>query len=241
MRSLFVKIFLWFWITQVLVALVLVFTWTLQPDVLLSRWRANMDEALTLYAKASADELDKRGPASLTDYFARLHANSGVQAGLLGEHGTPIAGFMSEPLRMLGIMSLRTGQPELVLHGGVALVAQRITGPSGRTYVFVAEMESGPLGVFKHHATRIAVRFGLSILVSGLICYALARYLTRPILRLRTASRELASGDLSARAGPRLDTRRDELGDLVRDFNLMADRIEALLTSQRQLISDISH
>jgi two-component system sensor histidine kinase CpxA len=31
------------------------------------------------------------------------------------------------------------------------------------------------------------------------------------------------------------------LGDLVRDFNRMADRIEALMTGQRQLISDISH
>jgi two-component system sensor histidine kinase CpxA len=35
--------------------------------------------------------------------------------------------------------------------------------------------------------------------------------------------------------------RRDEIGDLVRDFNFMAGRIEALVTSQRQLLSDISH
>jgi two-component system, OmpR family, sensor histidine kinase CpxA len=32
-----------------------------------------------------------------------------------------------------------------------------------------------------------------------------------------------------------------EIGDLVRDFNFMAGRIEELVTSQRQLISDISH
>ena len=35
--------------------------------------------------------------------------------------------------------------------------------------------------------------------------------------------------------------RRDEIGELVRDFNFMADRVEELVTSQRQLISDISH
>jgi two-component system sensor histidine kinase CpxA len=35
--------------------------------------------------------------------------------------------------------------------------------------------------------------------------------------------------------------RNDELGDLVRDFNTMADRIQALVSSQRQLISDVSH
>jgi two-component system sensor histidine kinase CpxA len=79
-----------------------------------------------------------------------------------------------------------------------------------------------------------------ALLVSGAICFALTRYLTTPVLRLRAAARRLAAGELTARAG---DTppRRDEIGELVRDFNFMAERVEALVTSQRQLISDISH
>ena len=82
--------------------------------------------------------------------------------------------------------------------------------------------------------------WGAALLVSGLICYVLTRYLTGPVLRLRAAARRLAEGELSARAR---DTRprRDEIGELVRDFNFMAERVEALVTSQRQLISDISH
>lgn len=84
---------------------------------------------------------------------------------------------------------------------------------------------------------RIAWIFALPI--SGAICYALTRYLTRPVLRLSAAARRLASGELAARA---LDPkRRDEIGALVRDFNVMAERIEELITSQRQLIADISH
>ncbi len=74
-----------------------------------------------------------------------------------------------------------------------------------------------------------------------MICYLLTLYLTRPILRLRQATHELSSGDLSARAPAQLERRRDELGELVHDFNQMADRIELLMTSQRHLISDISH
>jgi two-component system, OmpR family, sensor histidine kinase CpxA len=79
-----------------------------------------------------------------------------------------------------------------------------------------------------------------ALLVSGAICYALTGYLTRPVLQLRAAARRLAEGELTARAS---DTppRRDEIGELVRDFNFMAERVEALVTSQRQLISDISH
>jgi two-component system sensor histidine kinase CpxA len=76
--------------------------------------------------------------------------------------------------------------------------------------------------------------------VSGGICYLLTRYLTAPVLRLRAAARLLAEGELTARA-TNMKPRHDEIGELVRDFNFMAGRIEALVTGQRQLISDISH
>jgi two-component system sensor histidine kinase CpxA len=88
--------------------------------------------------------------------------------------------------------------------------------------------------------TRWHVAWGAALLVSGAICYALTRYLTGPVLRLRTAARRLAEGELSARAS-NTRPRRDDIGELVSDFNFMAERVEALVTSQRQLISDISH
>jgi len=88
--------------------------------------------------------------------------------------------------------------------------------------------------------TRYHVAWGFALLVSGGICYLLTRYLTAPVLRLREAARLLAEGELTARA-TNMKPRHDEIGELVRDFNFMAGRIEELVTSQRQLISDISH
>ena len=87
----------------------------------------------------------------------------------------------------------------------------------------------------------VPLRWSVSLLVSGFICYLLARYLTAPILRLREASQHLAQGDLSTRATAGMERRRDELGLLVQDFNAMAERIEELVSRQRQLIYDISH
>jgi len=79
------------------------------------------------------------------------------------------------------------------------------------------------------------------VLVAGIGCFALARYLTSPVRRLKHAARQLAAGDFSARAGPKLASRRDEIGELGRDFDRMADRIESLLTSQKRLLQDVSH
>lgn len=78
-------------------------------------------------------------------------------------------------------------------------------------------------------------------LISGLAGLLLARYLTRPMLRLSRASKQYASGDLTMRVAPHLGSRRDEVAQLAHDFDHMAERLQALITSQRQLLSDVSH
>jgi two-component system sensor histidine kinase CpxA len=81
----------------------------------------------------------------------------------------------------------------------------------------------------------------LHIAVLGLLailCYAFARHLTKPVRQLQTAVQRFGQGDLSARVHSR---RRDELGQLARTFDQMADRTETLLTAERRLLLDISH
>lgn len=69
----------------------------------------------------------------------------------------------------------------------------------------------------------------------------LAWYLTRPIIRLRGGFATLAGGDLTVRLGPRMGGRRDEIADLARDFDAMAERLEALVSQRDQLLNDVSH
>lgn len=88
--------------------------------------------------------------------------------------------------------------------------------------------------------TRV-LRLSALLLTAGFVCYGLARYLAAPATELRKATRRLAAGDLSTRVAPKFGRRRDELADLARDFDTMAERIEVLLSSQKQLLSDISH
>lgn len=82
---------------------------------------------------------------------------------------------------------------------------------------------------------------GIAIVVSGIVCLVLARYLASPLQRMRAATHRLQEGDLTARAGAGLQRRTDEIGDVVRDFDAMAVRIESLVHAQQQLLSDISH
>ncbi|HEX8812699.1 MAG TPA: ATP-binding protein, partial [Terracidiphilus sp.] len=59
-----------------------------------------------------------------------------------------------------------------------------------------------------------------------------------PIRRIASTIALFGQGDLSVRIPTK---RRDEIGQLSRAFDQMADRLEKLIVSERQLLGDISH
>ena len=75
----------------------------------------------------------------------------------------------------------------------------------------------------------------------GIFCYFISRYLTKPMYQLGEAAANIADGRLETRVDPSLKNRRDEIAGLARNFDRMAERIEALITGQRRLLGDVSH
>jgi two-component system sensor histidine kinase CpxA len=65
--------------------------------------------------------------------------------------------------------------------------------------------------------------------------------MANPIVELSRVAREFSSGNLDARVDSGAEKRFDEVGDLTRDFNLMAERLERMITGQQRLLGDISH
>jgi two-component system sensor histidine kinase CpxA len=75
----------------------------------------------------------------------------------------------------------------------------------------------------------------------GIFCYLVIRYLTKPLNQLSEAAAGIAEGRLDTRVDPSLKNRRDEIAGLARNFDRMAERIEALVSRQRRLLGDVSH
>ncbi len=122
-----------------------------------------------------------------------------------------------------------------------AQLAPDLIAPDGEAYrlVFAPPLFT-MFGLLTWPGTRVAVA-GIAILVAALTSLMLARYISSPIVRLQRASRALAAGLLETRVGKPSTSRSDEVGILARDFDAMAERIQALITDKETLLRDVSH
>lgn len=120
-------------------------------------------------------------------------------------------------------------------------VARKETSINGDEIKFIIDMPSRNILKLRDWVNRIGVQFSLALALSALICFVLARYLTRNIKQLSITSKALADGDLSARVTLSNLSKNDELSILGDDFNKMASALEDSTEQQKRLVRDISH
>jgi two-component system, OmpR family, sensor histidine kinase CpxA len=241
MRSLFLKIFLWFWATVIATGIALILTFILEPRSVPSRWHATLTDTARYSGIVAVETAERNGAASASAFLERMEHETHMTACLFDSAGSVIAGSDCSSFEGMASHVGASRSSDFSMKYGIARVALLLRGPSGRDYIFASELPAGPRAALGMNRGAVVLQWGVALLVSGLICSFLTRYLTAPILGLREMSQKLAAGDLSARSGSGLVQRQDEIGDLVRDFNAMASRIEGLVSRQRQLMSDVSH
>jgi two-component system sensor histidine kinase CpxA len=163
--------------------------------------------------------------------------------------------YLVEVRRVTGLDAHLTRDPRRVpprvyrlAERGAAIV------PDGLRRVFVPVMRSGTLvGAleiyrFGFGAPAAWWRFALALLlvltVLSAMAGGIAEQLARPLERLADAADRFGAGDLKARTRPAGTARRwvaREVLEVAVSFNRMADRVEAMVRSQRELLGAISH
>lgn len=116
-----------------------------------------------------------------------------------------------------------------------------VMSESGKKYVAIQHLPWKRLKKHMFMLRKIYEVMPVFLFISAILCFSLGKYMARPIVELREASKKFAAGQLNARVGSNTENRHDEIGDLASDFNLMAKRLESMINGQHKLLGDISH
>jgi two-component system sensor histidine kinase CpxA len=83
------------------------------------------------------------------------------------------------------------------------------------------------------------INMGLAaVALSALLWFPLVRGINRSIAQMTQATRRIAEGRFETRVA---EGRRDELGDLGRAVNQMAERLAGLVAGQKRFLGDVAH
>src|ERR1017187_10187265 len=240
MKSLFLKIFLSFWAAQALfLVLAILVTIALRPA------RHGIESEAPQILAEAVNAYQSGGERGTHEYLEEVWHTQHVRAFVFDPSGHELAGRRvpawiedvrrgvtprDAPPHYRGWMSKL--MPDPMLRQALTL--------DGKRYTLILELRPEPRVFFGPHEIP-GLGITIAVITSGLMCYLLAWSLTNPVTRLRKAAQSLAAGDLSARTGAPASGRRDELAELMRDFDRMAERIEGLVDSQSRLLKDVSH
>lgn len=222
--SLFLRIFLSFWLAATLLA---------SSFYLLGRYSGTEEiernqAVLKAQAEIVASILIKDGRRATMHWLAALPLSE--RPHLINQQG-------KNPLRKGP--QLNRGVPVNPMEAGVHHLQ------SGEVVILVSLPKITP-PLFLHrrlqqsqlHQIPLVYQLSLALIIISLVSYFLAKVLTHRIRQLRSTAQTIAEGDLSARVAL---NGSDEVSALADDFNRMTDRINDMLSSQRQLVSDVSH
>lgn len=245
MRSLFVKIFLWFWLATILIiGATLVLTSLIAPYS--PMWgEGRQVRRLAHEGQWAVRILEQQGPEAVRAFLEERERRPGTRYFLFNENSETVTGRPpASDVKDLANRAKESGVTEYKRLEKSILLAQSVYGSSDNHYIIVAELPHrprfSPLWRFLN-PRFLGIRLLAIFLVASIFCSWLAWYLTAPIRKMRTATQQIAEGDLKTRVGSYFGRRRDELADLGRDLDVMAERIESLITSQSRLLRDISH
>lgn len=236
MFSLYWKIFLGFWVTSLLLGSGAVFL----SDALRQQSSIELQGLTPVKLVERSAFIVRRLPEEIAEWQTQLAEND-IQLYVAYKEKSPL----STPLFNDNIQQIMDALDSSIYQTQSSVTRLRIgrkeRSITGEQIRFVIDMPATNILKAKEWVNDIGVQFTLGLTLSALVCFILARYLTRNIQQLSIATRALASGDLSARATLSNLSKNDELSQLGLDFNDMATALETSIENQKRLVRDISH
>jgi two-component system OmpR family sensor kinase len=260
MHSLFLRIFMLFWIAMaIIVAGSIAVTF-----VAAAREYESRDfQRRPAVAIQASEVLAKTGLDGLKKWLAaNEHSISDRRFYIIGPDGRDILGRRLEGNAARRLEYFRESMSENDPPGGAESAASegapsraattpgnfrpqralpQIVGPDGATYtLLIVARRPSIFGALSLPGISFMI-LCIALVVSAFASWWLAEHLSAPIRRIQAGARALASENLEVRVSAGLEGRKDEVAVLARDFDAMADQLRAHREAIARLLRDVSH
>jgi two-component system sensor histidine kinase CpxA len=236
---LFIKVFLWFWLT--VLAMFAIF--------LASRLGTRLvppTEVSASFAPRVGDEAahayESGGPQGFDQFERGLVGKSGIELYLIDGYGNDV---LSRPIPSDSLFIVRAARSDGRVLSRFGLRSHsssyKFASPSGHPYILLVRTSLQLSKFLDDTAGGGVLFFGAVLLMVTLFCFWLTHHIVAPIQGIQSAARKVAAGDLSVRAPVEISARHDELAALAADFDAMVERMSAFVRSHKDLLSTVSH
>ena len=247
MRSTFTKLFLSFWLTEFLILICTIFILSNQFESEEAVY-TSMFAMLISNGKLSIEAYQKGGCAALKtipNTFPIEDQSEAAEPAILFDPGGNVLCQQADESFYRPLYTKLKSKGFLMpeRHGEDYVEGLEIKDKQGQKYTYVMR-GSYPKHIYIPYREALP-RLLIGLIISVLVTFGITMMITRPIGSLRDAARQLAAGNLRARAkwpkGKSNKNTGDELWGLVYDFNDMAERLETMVDAQMLLLRDVSH
>lgn len=224
MRSVYAKILIWAFLTLT-ISMVLFFFISREIELHMGAG-AVFHTSLELQLAQTRAIYETQGSQAAAEFLSRVNHSMNWRSFVLDSANRDVTnGNNRTDLRTL--LQNQWDHP-VGIPGGIAVGVQ---SPDHR-YAMIVE------ATFAFDPWTTLPYYGLILLTLAALSWPMAYHIYSPLRSLAQTFDRFGQGDLAIREHSR---RRDEIGDLARSFDRMADRIETLLTAERRLLQDVSH
>jgi two-component system OmpR family sensor kinase len=234
-RSLFWRIFACFWLAFALVGgLSLLLGRALDQD----SWILNRHPALDGLAERWTQRYEQRGERAAQAYLEERKQQFHLDVQVLDDDGQALVKG-TFPRRAAAFEARQNGQHRLPWR---RLTQEYRSPATGTSYLLIYRIPHRELATWQRDSRLWPLSaLGIALIVLSLFSLLLTLSFTRPLQRLRSAVHDLGQTSYQQTSLMQLANRRDEFGVLAKDFNRMGARLQSLISSQRQLLRDVSH
>ena len=174
---------------------------------------------------------NRHDPAELARTLGWMRELKSLGVTLYDEHGALVASSEPEPQDRLDPEALARVQRDGAEREGWAETLVPVPLADGKVGV-------GKVVYLGAMATPTLIWLGADLLLMLVLALLFTRHLVKPLQRIAGAATRFGKGELGARSGVK---RSDEIGDVARAFDDTADRVNTLMSAQRELIANVSH